>query len=667
VSEVKDETKEVPETEATAETVTTEVVTESTVEVGSASETVNDADALARSLFERGPIWRSAETKPTMIDPDSKRAEIVWTSGATVRRQGLFGDWDESLSLKPDAVRLDRMNSGAAPLLKNHDATDISNVIGVVERAWVSSDEGRAIVRFSDRTEVAGIFQDIQNGILRSVSVGYRVNKFEETTREGDDVRSFVATDWTPLEISVVPIPADAVAGFRAEIRSETSQGSEGPGERMENTKAPQMDSEAIKAEAIKAERARAAEITKAVRAAKLEETFANELIEKGVEIDAARAQIIEKLAAATTAKTESHVRVEVGTEAREHRIAGAESALLSRYNGRKFKLEERGHDFVGKSLVEIARDFVEASGVKTRGMSAGMIAERALHSTSDFPLLLANVAGKSLRDAYAEAPMTWMPLVREVELPDFKEVTRVQLGDAPSLEQVLESGEFKRGSLSEAKEAYKLGTYGKVVAVTRQIIVNDDLGAFTRVPALMARAAADLQSDMIWAILGQNATMGDGVALFHATHANLSASSDAISVDSIGAARAAMRKQVGLGGRLINVSPSFLIVPAAKETKAQQLVASVMSTQLAEVNPFSGTLQVIAEPRLDGYSSTAWYLMASPQAIDTIEVAYLSGERGPQVSTREGFDVDGVEIKVRLDFATKAIDHRGMFKNAGA
>lgn len=625
---------------------------------------LSDAEKLAREMSTRGASWIAASSKPLMIDEAHKRAEIVFTTGATVRRSGWLGEWDESLEVSEKAIRMDRIASGTVPFLKNHDSSDISNVIGVVERAWIQDGEGRAVVRFSEREDVQPIFQDIKNGILRGVSIGYRVHEFKETTPKDAEIRSFLAVDYEILEISAVPIPADAASGFRAAIEKSEPVKSDSLEERMNEMAKPELNLEAVRKEAIEAERKRTAEIMEAVKAAKLEEGFAKELIERGVSADEARKAVIDQIAVQAP-KTENHVRVAVGTEDREHRLAGAEAALLHRFDSRKFKTDERAHDFVGKSLVEIARDFCEAKGIRTRGMSAGGIAERALHSTSDFPLLLANVAGKSLRDAYAEAPQTWQPLVREVELADFKEVTRLQLGDAPSLEAVPESGEFKRGTLTEAKEAYKLGTYGKVVAITRQVIVNDDLGAFTRVPALMARAAADLQSDMIWAIIGQNATMGDNVALFHASHANLGTAA-AISVDSIGEGRKLMRKQVGIGGRLINVAPSFLLVPAALETKAQQLVASVASTQMGEVNPFSGTLRVIAEPRLDGYSATAWYLAAAPGQIDTIEVAYLSGERGPQISTREGFDVDGQELKIRLDFAAKCLDHRGLMKNAG-
>jgi len=611
-----------------------------------------------------GTLMRTAEGKPALFNKETRTAELVWTTGATVKRSGWFDEWNETLSLDTGAVRMDRFNGGSVPVLKNHDSRDIANVIGVVERAWIDQGEGRATVRFSDRPDVEGILRDIENGILRNISVGYKIHQLKETTLESDEIRSFVATDWEPLELSVVPIPADAAAGFRAEGRSDNQ--CEPVEERMTEQKKPEVDIEAVRKEAIEAERKRSAEIMGAVKAAKLDESFAQELIERGISADEARKQVIDKLAAAPAPKTESHVRIEVGTEARDNRLAGAQSALLHRYDSKKHKLEERGVDFVGKSLVEVAREFCEANGIRTRGMSASAISERALHSTSDFPLLLSNVANKTLRDAYAEAPMTWMPLVREVELADFKEVTRLQLGDAPSLEAVPESGEFKRGTIGEAKEAYKLGTYGKVVAITRQVIVNDDLGAFTRVPALMARAAADLQSDIVWAIIGQNQTMADGSGLFHADHSNLAAVAAVIGVDSVGKGRESMRKQVGLGGRLINVQPQYLVVPTSLETKAQQFTAAIQPVQTSEVNPFSGSLQVIAEPRLDSYSLTAWYLAASPAQIDTIEVAYLAGERGPQVSSREGFDVDGVELKIRLDFAARALEYRGMFKNAG-
>lgn len=128
------------------------------------------------------------------------------------------------------------------------------------------------------------------------------------------------------------------------------------------------------------------------------------------------------------------------------------------------------------------------------------------------------------------------------------------------------------------------------------------------------------------------------------------------------------MRKQTSLDGRVINVTPRFLLVPAALEVKAQQYTSSAyVSAKSVDINPFAGALVPIVEPRLDAASDKSWYLAADPAQIDTLEYCYLDGNEGVYIETRNGFEVDGMEIKARLDFAAKAIDHRGLFKNAGA
>lgn len=648
------------------------------------------AKDLVRHLSKLGTQWRTALVKPELINEEKRSAEIVWTTGATVRRSGWFSDWEETLEVSEAAIVWERMRSGAAPLLKNHDGSDIANVIGVVERAWVEGNEGRAVVRFSEREEVQAIFKDVKDGILRNISVGYRVLDFTETTKEAPEgeetVRSFLATRWEPLEVSIVAIGADAAAGFRSdtsdsvvpiptetetvekpvvEVSETTTKGESLEGEGMEKEMTP--DLQAVRDEAIKAERARSAEIMKAVRAAKLEEAFGQDMIERGVSIEEARKAVIDKLAEKPAPKTESHVRVEVGTETRDNLLVGAEQALLHRHRSDKYKaMDERGKQFVGMRLIDVAREFCEAKGIKTRGMSVSAIAERALHSTSDFPLLLSNVAAKTLRDEYAEAPATYAPIVREVELPDYKEKTVLQVSGDLKLEALPEGGEYKRGTLGEGKDSYQLADYGKVIAVTRKTIINDDLGAFTRVPGLFGRAARDLVQDMVWAIIGQNATMGDGIALFHADHLNLAVSAAAIDVTPMSLARKAMRLQKDPAGKLIQILPQYMIVPAALETKAQQFLAQTTPNQNSQVNPFAGSLQLIVVPQLDKYSETAWYVAASPSQLDMIEIGYLAGEAGPQIATREGFEVEGIEIKCRMTVATKAMDHRGFYKNAG-
>ena len=200
-------------------------------------------------------------------------------------------------------------------------------------------------------------------------------------------------------------------------------------------------------------------------------------------------------------------------------------------------------------------------------------------------------------------------------------------------------------------------------------------MGAFTRIPELCARAAADLESDTVYGIVTTNAALGvDSVALFSvATHANLTTSSGtAISITSLGVGRKSMRVQKGLEGRVLNLMPAFLIVPAALESIAEQYCSpAYQATQASNINPFApggrSALTPIAEPRLDADSATSWYLAADPSTLDTIEYAYLEGQQGVYLESRVGFECDGIEIKVREDFAAKALDFRGLYKNTGA
>lgn len=362
----------------------------------------------------------------------------------------------------------------------------------------------------------------------------------------------------------------------------------------------------------------------------------------------------------------------------------GAESALLHRHDPASFPLTEAGRGYAGFSILEMAKDVLEAGGISVRGLSAQEVAGLALQtragggmmSTSDFPNILANVANKSLRKSYESAPATWKPITRVVTVPDFKPVSRVMLGEAPTLEKVNEHGEFKRGTMGESREAFSLSTYGKILAISRQSIVDDDLSAFTRIPAAFGIQAANLISDLVWSIVLANAAMGDGAALFSTTHKNLIATGAAIDTAGVAASRKAMNVQTGLdNSTLLNITPSFLIVPSALQTVAEQFVGQIFPTKNTDTVPESlRRLQVIAEPRLDNgvtfggvtYSGSAsnWYLAANPNQIDIIEIGQLEGADGPYLETRDGFDVDGLSIKCRIDVGAAAIDFRGLLKN---
>ena len=651
------------------------------------------------------PLTRAADLLPASIDAAERTIEVVWSTGARVRRNPFFGDpFDEELAMDPRAVRLDRLNAGA-PLLKVHDASVLDSVIGSVVPGSARIENGRGIarVRFSDRTEVEPLWKDVEAGHIRAVSIGYQVHRFE-VTRQAGAPELWRAVDWTPFEISAVPIGADPAAGFRAEKSSESSlplhpcvvHRADAPSKEKaamddavtDNTDTqtrqaapelqdrvpttPMIDAEAIAARARDSERERVGTIYDLAGRLHLERSFADDLVKRGVTLDAARSEILDKVAT-DAEKTRVSPQVSIPLGGRDERVTrrdAVSNALLHRYSPTLFPLSEPAREYRGMTLVEHAREFLSSSGVNVRGMSRDEIATRALHSTSDFPEVLAAVTGKTLRQAYDAYPRTYVPFCRQVLATDFKAMHRVQLGEAPQLVKVNEGGEFKRGTLAEGRESYRVETYGRVVAVTRQVLINDDLDAFTRIPAMYGTAIATLESDVVWGIILANAAMSDSVALFHQTHGNLANPATALSVTAIGAARAAMARQTGLDKKtILNVRPAYLIVPASLELAAEQLVAqNLVPAQTGNVVPSSiRTLTPISEPRLDAASLTAWYLAANPAQIDTIEYAYLEGQQGAYIETRNGFDVDGVEIKCRLDFGAKAIDWRGLYRNPGA
>ena len=352
--------------------------------------------------------------------------------------------------------------------------------------------------------------------------------------------------------------------------------------------------------------------------------------------------------------------------------VAGA---LLHRANPAHNKVDDSARQFAGLDLSDLARDAVERAGLRTRGMSKREIAVKALQSTTDFPAILENVVTKTLRAGYDTTDRTFQPFCRRATLPDFKQISRVQLSGAPNLLRVLEGAEYEFGSIGDGSEKYAVQKYGRKVAITWEAIVNDDLDALTRIPQAFGASAAALESDIVYAILTGNPNMSDTVALFHATHGNLGTATalakaiDATAtLDPIAEAREKMLLQKGLEGRYITVRPQYLIVPPRLEKTALQLTGTnFQPARAADTNVFGSSLTPISEPRLQDASATAYYLAASPTSIDTIEYAYLQGEEAVFTETKNGFDVDGIEVKCRHVFGAKAIDWRGLFKNAGA
>lgn len=322
-------------------------------------------------------------------------------------------------------------------------------------------------------------------------------------------------------------------------------------------------------------------------------------------------------------------------------------------------QLSEPARAHAGLTIPETARACLRRAGFSTSGMATETLVTRALHATTDFPQILGDAANRELRRAY-QAPVSGARmLARQTTARDFRAKRRVILGEAPELEKVLEGAEFKHGTISEAAESYSVQTFGKIISFSRQMLINDDLGAFTSVPAAMGTATLNFEAAQLVAKIEGNPAMSDGLAVFHATHGN-TASAAATIADDLDAARTAMRRKTGLSGAPIDVAPRFVLVPPELETDMQKALAAIQATSSGDFNPFSH-LTLVVEPRLT--SQTRWFVVADPATVDGLEFAYLEGAPGPQIETRAGFEVDGTQIKVRLDFGCGWADHRGWYR----
>ncbi len=425
----------------------------------------------------------------------------------------------------------------------------------------------------------------------------------------------------------------------------------------------------------IAAERARASTIRNEVSRARLDTDFGDTLVNEGVTVDVARQRIIDHIA--TNAPTiTNYSPASIPLAQFQARADAMSSAIAHRANPRN-QLIEGADAFAGRRLVVLARDFLESTGVSTRNMGDVQVAQAVFryqqprnagqHTTADFPALMGNTVGRTLRRAYELAPQTFKPFVRPATVPDFRPVSRVALSDISKMQAVAEGAEYQYATVGDSSEQYVVGKWGQIISITWETIINDDLNAFDRIPMAMGQEAAQVESDVVWAILLSNPLMSDGKTLFHADHGNLGTAAD-ISIDSLQAGRTRMRTQKSVNGRFLNNAPSFLIAGPLKEQKANQFTSSnYVAAKNGDINPdYNRSLTPIIEGRI---TDNSWFLSADPnaQSIDTIEAAHLAGHEGLQTEQRQGFVTDGVEIKGRLVFGAKAIDWRGMDKNPGA
>lgn len=427
-------------------------------------------------------------------------------------------------------------------------------------------------------------------------------------------------------------------------------------------------------------ERAVSAAMLAAVRSAGLNDTFATEAFERGETIDNFRTLVIAELGNESSKNIINPTRLKSDNDSdlNQARNLDVENALMLRCSkGSQQKIEMTAgiREYQGLTLLESGRQYLEDTGMNTRGFSRQKLAERAFHSTSDFPLILANVMNKNLLASYAEVPQTFLGLGTKTTVNDFRDKHTYRLGDGPNLLPLGENGEYESGTFGESGEKYAISTFARKIGFSRKMLINDDMSAIDKVPSMMGAAGSRLESDIVWGLIlnydfrkmaTKNIKMSDGKALFHVDHKNLATgTASALSKASLSALRLMGRKQKTNEGSVLNMTYNTLVMPSDLETLAEELLFNNYVANVSnETSSFRNKFEVRIEERLAVLSTTGW--LAFSNMMDTFEYASLAGEEGMMTEMVQSTDVDGLTLKVRKDFGAGLVDHRGFAMSTG-
>ena len=611
---------------------------------------------------------------PSTYDATAHEVDLTLATGAAVQRRWLI----EELDMSPEAIDLGRAALNQLRLLFNHNTDD---PIGSLFNVRLENGILVARARFADTPRAREIEVQVASGDLAGVSIGYQVRTWTMTQYDAEaDVETWRATAWELLEGSIVPVPADPHAGVRSvsQVASPGAPGDIAAPEEVEDMHTRSVETPASGAAPAAAPAptpgsAPAPVVQHGLTAVQLldAQALARSVGVKTADIDAdlrsetatpetVNAAILRAAAArqsATAAPAGSAARAV--TDERQVAATGVIDALVSRMTHQA--PTEHGRQYRGMTIADIMADRMGITGRN----SPDEILRRAMHTTSDFPLLLEAAANKVLMEAYGFAAPTYRNLARLRTFNDFKPHKFLRLGEFPDLLPLGESGEVRAGTIPESRETVSLGTKGRLIMLSRPAIINDDLNAFADLVTMAGRSAARGENAAFWALLSGNPTMSDSVAMFHANHGNLAASGAAMDVSTLAAGRAAIRKQRDLSGKqALNTVARFLVTSPDFQTDAEKLTFSVNPTQSSAVNPFAGKLLPLSDAELSG---GAWYMFADPADLPNFIYGYLNGANGPTITQDRPFGYDGVGLQIVHDFGVGAVDYKGGWKNPGA
>lgn len=600
-------------------------------------------------------MTRELAARADAVSEEERTAELTFSSEKPYKRW--FGL--EILDHSENSVDLTRLQE-IGVLLFNHEP---AHPIGRVEKVWIGDDSrGHALVKFDADEESDRIFKKVSGGSLRGVSVGYRIKEYTQL-KEGETSKdgrfkgpAVIVSQWEPLEISIVSVPADAGVGVGRSIEDLKGMNKDmdkKPEMKSQTEMKKDMDVKKDIQNAIEQERTRNAEITKLCRSF---EMSPDGYIEKGLTLEETRAEVLKELA-----KKSAPVSVNVLSDESEKFRAAAADGLAMRAGIEISTPADGAESFRGVSLMRLAYDICEREGGKPSRMDNDTLLRSVFSGGSGaFPNILANVGHKALMKGYNEVPATFQYWTSKGSNPDFKPSTRVGLGAADELLPMTEMGEFKSSEATDMGQQTTVHTFGREWTLTRKAIINDDLSVLARLPAAYGAAARRTINKQAYDLL----TNGSGI--FTSAHKN--SGTGTLSIASLKAAKAAMSKQKDPSGKMyLNIQPVYLIVPAELEVEAATLIASAVdpTKNNAYPNPFANRLTVVADPNIE--DPNAWYLAAAPGVLPGIEVTYLNGQENPTMRTFTDTDVLGIKYQIYMDFGVNLLDYRAFYKSTGA
>ncbi len=641
--------------------------------------------------------------------PAEFRAEedgTVTLSFSSERPVTRWGD-NEILLHEPGAADFSRLSEVGA-ILRNHDP---DQVVGVPVRVWLdeSAHKGRLTMRFGTTEQAQNAKKEVEDGTLRGVSVGYRINE-ARVLNEGEKWGRFtgpayVATKWEALEASLTPVPADPSVGVGRAIETTPTKETETMKKEKEIDSAPAVETPAAPAaeartvtppaveqpaapaaDLAKAERERCANITAVCQKRGVDPT---PYIERGDDLTTVYRSLLDEDAG-------KPAQVEITRDGRDSFRDAAVESLKLRAGTLKGQPKNGGEELRGLTLMELARESLRRAGLSTAGekldvarraLAGGWRKEDITAGTSDFPAIMAASASDTLEAEYRDVPTHYREWCLVGSVPDFKEAKRVEISDIGQLDEIPEFGHYPSAQFGDRKETVSIVTYGKIFGLSRQAIINDELDAFMRIPRAFARAAARLPQTLALKKLLSNPTLQkDNVAVFAAGHGNLLTGAgyalDTLAHAAAGMknARALMFKQRewtvdGVDGAFLDIYPRIILCNADDEYNAGAVISSTANVDGSNSgirNPIRDWgLRYIVDQNLANESwsgtSTNWFMLADPREAPVIEVNFLNGNDAPFMEEADQTNVDGRYWKVRLDCGADAIGYRGAVKITGA